>query len=337
MGPILVVRDLVSYLTKYCPESEVYIYYLDEIKNPIPVSCKTFWIKDPKSLNVLFESDIIHSHGIRPDFYVFRNRKKFRGKCFSTIHSSFFEEYKVLYNSLVGYLVELLWTKLLQRHDSVIVLTEVMKQHYVGKIDVNKLVVINNGRNIQYKEIEERDQLVFDKLRNKYKILGVACVLTKRKGIHQVVNILPFIADFAFVIIGDGPEMENLKSLSINLGVQDRCIFLGSRLEANRYNVLFDFYIFPSYMEGLPLSLLEAAAMSKTIICSAIPVHKEIFTEDEVSFFQLDDSDSLLRAIKIANVRCKELKANVFSKYRTHYTAQIMGRSYYELYSKLIR
>lgn len=335
VGPILVVKDIVHHLVQKYPNDKIHVFYLDQIDNPIDIDCSTFWLKDMGSESLLLGSDIIHSHGIRPDYYVFKNRKKIKGKCLSTIHSLLYYEYELKYNRLIAFFIELLWSTLVRRHNKIVVLTEIMKQHYSKRIPKAKMAVINNGRDVDNKNIDPSDREIFNNLKKKYKILGVACILTKRKGLHQVIEVLPHLPDFAFVIIGNGPERGILEDQVARLGLGERCLFLGTRSEGYRYNQYFDFYAFPSYMEGLPLSLLEAAAMRKSIVCSGIDIHREIFTEEEVSFFQLDDTDSVIQAIKNADLQHHEFQANVYQKYNERYTAQIMANSYYTLYSSL--
>ena len=113
-------------------------------------------------------------------------------------------------------------------------------------------------------------------------------------------------------------------------------MFLGSRAEANRYNRFFDYYIFPSYMEGLPLSLLEAAGVGKAIICSDINIHREIFKENEVSFFQLDNIEDLKRAVEHAYNNKSKLELNVVSAYKKKFTADVMADCYGKLYRNLL-
>lgn len=337
VGPILVVKDIVHHLLQQYPHDKISVFYLDQVKDPIAVDCSAFWLKAAGSESLLLESDIIHSHGIRPDYYVFKNRKKIKGKCLSTIHSLLYYEYELKYNRLIAFFIEFLWSTIVRRHNRIVVLTEIMKQHYSKSLPISKMTVINNGRDVDNKDIDSSDREIFDHLKKKYKILGVACLLTKRKGLHQVIKALPHLPDFAFVIIGDGPERSILEDQAARLGLGDRCFFLGTRSEGYRYNRYFDYYVFPSYMEGLPLSLLEAAAMRKSIICSGIDIHREIFSDEEVSFFQLDDTDSLIQSIKNADFRHQEFQAHVYKKYNERYTAQIMAQSYYTLYSSLAR
>jgi glycosyltransferase involved in cell wall biosynthesis len=63
------------------------------------------------------------------------------------------------------------------------------------------------------------------------KVILTVASLTKLKGTHHVVNALPGIVkrhpDVVHVIVGDGPEMGNLKRQSNNLGVSDNVLFIG--------------------------------------------------------------------------------------------------------------
>ncbi len=335
-GPILVAKDIISNFVNMYPDDEVFLFYFDQLDEPLKVACPTYWIKDKNKLAHLFSSDIVHSHGIRPDYFIYKNRNKIKGKCLSTLHGIYYEEYKLQYGHIAGKLIEAFWTYILQKHNSIVVLTKIMKEHYTKSIPVAKMTVINNGRDLSHHDIDLDDKTVFEKLKGNYKILGVACVMTKRKGLRQVVEILPSLPNFALVAIGEGPEKASLEARAKELGVADRCHFLGARLEASRYNRYFDFYIFPSYMEGLPLALLEAAGAGKAIIVSDINIHREIFSENEVSYFGLDNPEALVKAINAAHLNRESLEKNAESSYFKKFTSYIMAKSYYEHYKKLL-
>jgi glycosyltransferase involved in cell wall biosynthesis len=99
------------------------------------------------------------------------------------------------------------------------------------------------------------------------------------------------------VVIGDGPEKNILQDLSVSLGVDSRCVFISSIPYAHQCNVFFDIFAMPSRSEGFGLALIEAALHSKKIVCSDIPIFRELFDEDAVSFFELDDIVGLNAAV----------------------------------------
>ncbi|MFA6446655.1 MAG: glycosyltransferase family 4 protein [Patescibacteria group bacterium] len=65
--------------------------------------------------------------------------------------------------------------------------------------------------------------------------------------------------DFKFVIIGDGPQFEELKAKHASLNLQDKVILTG-RFESKLLYTAFDISVLPSTKEGMPLAVLESMA-----------------------------------------------------------------------------
>lgn len=66
------------------------------------------------------------------------------------------------------------------------------------------------------------------------------------------------------------------------------------------YLAAADIFVFPSYMEGLPNSVMEASSMSLPVVASRVGGIPEVI-QDEVSGLLVDpkDSEALLKAMKI--------------------------------------
>lgn len=70
----------------------------------------------------------------------------------------------------------------------------------------------------------------------------------------------------------------------------DKVKFLGCRSDASAIMSVFDVFVLPSHMEGLPLVLLEAQAHNvKCVISSAVP--KDVICTDKVIVLDKDASD----------------------------------------------
>lgn len=136
-------------------------------------------------------------------------------------------------------------------------------------------------------------------------------------------------------MVGDGEYLTELQTLANQLNVQDRCLFLGYRKNAIAYLKLFDIFSQTSYSESISIALLEAAAAKKAIICSDIPVNRDVFSEDEVAFFTLDNIESLVYSIRMLFLNIREYESKVFKKYQQVYTSEKMVERYYELYTSL--
>jgi glycosyltransferase involved in cell wall biosynthesis len=278
--------------------------------------------------------DIIHTNGIRPDLFAFLYRKKIRYHI-STIHNFVFEDLFYTYNSLVSWFFGNIWLILWKRADKLVCVSKEMKFYYSKWFSPAKLGVIYNG-------IEETDNSLspdIDVIRSindfhsqGLKVLGSVGILTKRKGIDHVMYLVAADNRLAFVIIGEGKELQNLINLSERLNIINRCLFCGFRNNAVKYVRYFDLFIMPSKSEGFGLALIEAVQQKVPVICSDIEVFKELFNSAEVTYFKLEDLTSLSEAFKIA-IETGSVKADLaYVRYLNNYTASLMAGEYYKLY-----
>ena len=76
--------------------------------------------------------------------------------------------------------------------------------------------------------------------------------------------------DLHLLVVGDGPERTALAALAVELGISDRVCWAGYRPDPERYLAAMDVFALTSRSEGLPLSLLEAWAVGKPVVCSAV-------------------------------------------------------------------
>lgn len=336
-GPVLVVKELTSALLKKGVKCDV--YYYDDIVE-VGFDCQTFKISYFEDIN-FDEYDIVHTHMLRPDAYGYLKsfKKKNRKKLITTIHNYVKEELSYSYNIGKATIGVILWKLFWSRYLNIIVLSNDAKKYYSRYIPASILNVVHNGRNVNTAlKIDDQDKVLFSTLRkNNSIILGTIAAFNARKGLEQIVKVLPFNERLAFVIVGDGPQKEELLDLAISLGVEKRCYFLGSRDNGFRYNAAFDIYVMPSRSEGVPLALIEAASYKKPIVCSNIDVLVEMFDPDEVCFFSLDNIQSLDFAIREASSeKGIEYSGKAYLKYTKMYTSEIMANKYLDIYTKML-
>jgi len=99
-------------------------------------------------------------------------------------------------------------------------------------------------------------------------------------------------------LVGDGPEREHLEGLVTRLGIGDRVAFVGRVPSAHVAAELLqaDAFVMSSFMEGLPVVLMEALAMSVPVIAPCVAGIPEL-VEHDVSglLFAASDWDALAR------------------------------------------
>ncbi|MBI4707307.1 MAG: glycosyltransferase, partial [Candidatus Omnitrophica bacterium] len=112
--------------------------------------------------------------------------------------------------------------------------------------------------------------------------------LSYEKGLDTLLKcaaaVVKIIPEARFVIAGRGPEEENLKSYTRQLGIEQNVIFLGHRSDAkNIYNSI-DVFVNPSLTEGIANTILEAQAMEKPVITTDVGGSGEIITHNANGF-----------------------------------------------------
>jgi glycosyltransferase involved in cell wall biosynthesis len=335
---ITLFQDLIPQLEFIDTSLKIDIYYFDknislDFNNTTRIEFFNFFPVN--------NYDIVHSSGFRPNFYIFLHKKSFnlKTKFITTIHSFIYDDFKNQFNILIAIIFSKIWYYVLKYQDIVVVLTETSKLFYSHKIS-SEIEVINNGRRlISSNFISGSDRELMSKIKQKFKfVMGTHAVVSKIKGLDIVIRSLKYLNEFCFVVIGEGPEIMNLKSLAKKLNVYHQVFFLGFKKNIGSFFQFYDVYVMPSRSEGLPIALIEAVSFKTPCLTSDISTFKELFTNNEVAFFKLDDvNDFCNQVIKFKNKSYGEsLIDNAYLKFVSKYSDEVMARNYYNLYRKLL-
>lgn len=335
-GPIIVVKELAEYFMKM--GHSCCIYYFDNT-HELEIPCRLEQISFFRSYQQWNQFDIVHVHCLRPALYVWMHSSSFNGTVLvSTLHQPFaYKTYRLVYSPLKAFLLSRIVPFLQNKFECNVVLSSEQMRLMREKLKT-RVVTINNGRNVFASgKIDNSNSLLIAELSKKYKIIGSVSVVIKRKGIEQIVKALLYLSDFAFVCIGDGEELLNLKILAEKIGVSNRCLWLGYQKNVVDYYRLFDVYVLPSRSEGYPLSLIEAASQHSACVISNIKILTELFPKHCVGIFELDNLHSLAdEIIETYNNRYK-YGENFYNYYINYLTADAMGDNYLRLFSQLLQ
>ena len=171
--------------------------------------------------------------------------------------------------------------KILANADGVIAVSEFMAglAAQIG-VEKNKIKVIYNSIDFLKDSAEPAPDLK-KTLGADAKLIITAGRLTIWKGVAEIIKILPKLStanNVYFAVLGDGPELENLRQLAKSEGVENRVLFLG-RVSNNAVINYFrqaDLFILNTNYEGLSHTLLEAMAAGVPIITTAVGGNPEV-------------------------------------------------------------
>lgn len=90
------------------------------------------------------------------------------------------------------------------------------------------------------------------------------------------------LKDVSLALVGDGTERPALQKLAADLGVESRVHFVGRVDDAWRWTAVADALVHPSYFEGLPVAVMEAAALGTPIVATDVGGLRQIVDKPAV-------------------------------------------------------
>ena len=156
------------------------------------------------------------------------------------------------------------------------------------KLDARKVVVIRNGRHLTgfVPDLQRRQALRHDLgIASDDPIVGVFGRLEEQKGHRYLIEALPKVLEkvpaLHVLFAGDGSMRAELEASVRSLGLE-RCVhFLGYRQDWMNWMEVSDVVALPSLYEGMPLVPIEAGAMAKPVVATAVDGTCEVVVDGE--------------------------------------------------------
>lgn len=146
------------------------------------------------------------------------------------------------------------------------------------------------------------------------KILMAGRVFFRQKGQDVLVGALRDINfNIDLRVIGDGPDLDELKSKTSQLGKNINVEFLGWKNNIWDFSHDVDFIVIPSNYEGVPLIMLEALKRKVPVIAPARDGMLDYLNKDSLYFVSESESeiDKLREKIELFIVEKKGLGGNI--------------------------
>lgn len=153
-----------------------------------------------------------------------------------------------------------------------------------------KMFTIHNGINAKdydfYSREEARHKLNLD---NNKKYFGTIASFYKTKGHEFLIEAIKNLQDnkssllnkHQWILIGEGPELDNIKKLVNNNQLSNYIKFIKPQDNDWKYLLAFDYFILPSVKEGLPYTILEAGLAKIPVIATKVGGVPEILTNNQ--------------------------------------------------------
>ena len=138
-----------------------------------------------------------------------------------------------------------------------------------------KIRIIHNGVDAELFSVEkEKAELAEFGIASDDFVVGIVAALRPEKDhatlLRSVKILLADLPNVKILLVGDGPERANLEQLSVELGIADSVCFTGSRSDVRKILLAIDVFVLCSMTECFPLSVLEAMACARPVVCTGV-------------------------------------------------------------------
>ena len=203
-------------------------------------------------------------------------------------------------------------------------------------------VVINNGIDLNRFDPDKR----FENVRLQLGISEDKCLIGFIGRITAQKDPLTLLKAFKKVreknknalllIVGDGELKPQAIQLANELNIKDAVVFEGFRNDIPDVLNAVDIFCLPSLWEGLPIALLEAMAMSKAVVATAVDGSAEILRNQQNSLtIPVRNEDALAETLsKLIDDKVwrRELGEQAKQTVTANYSAEKMTRQIEKLY-----
>ena len=173
-------------------------------------------------------------------------------------------------------------------------------------------------------------------------LVGSAARLIPQKGIQYLIRAAAILKmqmpRILYLIIGDGPNRDRLQAQAEAAGLRDTMIFTGYREDAVRIMSALDVFTLPTLEEGFSLTTMEAMALGKSVVVSAVGGLPELVTGETGVLVPPGDEHALAEALALLlnnPARRQELGGKARERVATCFSVRNLLQEHYRLYEEL--
>ncbi|MBI3321372.1 MAG: glycosyltransferase family 4 protein [Candidatus Omnitrophica bacterium] len=174
----------------------------------------------------------------------------------------------------------------LKQVDCIVALSRQVKEELLAYgLQSSRIVQVPNGVETERFRPADRRDVIRRTLGWQGRIVVFVGRLAPQKGLLNLLEawaqVAPRLSDATLLLIGSGPQEEQLKRLARRLDLERRLRFVGEQADVLPYLQAADLVVLPSLAEGMSNALLEAMACGLPCVASRIGGNVELVTDGE--------------------------------------------------------
>ena len=224
-----------------------------------------------------------------------------------------------------------------RRADRIVVLSDEWKRKLAARLPGASLSVIENGVSIPGRTSPDKatDEIII-------LFLGNLCA---RKGVWDLLACAKELPPAARLVLVGGEEdpgiNEKIREQLARDGTEDRVELTGPLTGDAKFGWLYraDIFVLPSYAEGVPISMLEAAAAGLALVVTPVGGIPSVLTDEKNALFvKPGNQDALLSAL-LKLIEVPDLRERLGNAAKLHvlerFGIENSARKYLDLYRVL--
>ena len=190
----------------------------------------------------------------------------------------------------------------INQSDAVTAVSESLKEDTYQFFDIKKdIEVIPNfidpslyrfAEDIELRaQFAEKDEVIITHISNFRKVKRVDDVIRIFEGVQQQLSA-------KLLLVGDGPELHQVKNLARELDISDKVFFLGKSKRIEQITSISDVFLLPSETESFGLVALEAMASGVAVVSSNVGGLPEVNKDGVTGFLnEVGDIEGMIASV----------------------------------------
>ena len=173
-------------------------------------------------------------------------------------------------------------------------------------------------------------------------VVGYVGTVTKEKGIDEYIwvanNLVSKSNRYRFLVIGDGPDLKEIKHRVERLGIKNMFTFTGYISDVKPFLGIMDFMVLPTrHNEGISMSILEAQAMGVPVITYNIGGNVEIIKNMKNGYISDNKRNIVTLISNLSNdgAELKKINREAVKTIRTRFNINKQTKRFVKLFSSL--
>ncbi len=215
----------------------------------------------------------------------------------------------------------------------------------VVKIPEQKLKLIENGIDTDFFSPAPPDKGLRKEINLEASDIVIGCIARLAAVKDHITLVDSFFKaktscpHLKMILVGDGPEQNNIEKKINKLGLSGDVILLGARRDIREILSVIDIFILSSISEGTSITLLEAMSVGKAVVATAVGGNNRLITDGVNGCLVPARSPDLMaeRIIQLARSRntCKQLGAKAREYIKREFSIRTTVDNYQTTYTAI--